>query len=46
MVKDKAGRAGYRAGAIVPGFYHRYNTVLKRVAGNESWARMTLVELK
>lgn len=46
VVKDRAGRAGYRAGVIVSGFYHRYNAVLKRVAGNKSRARMTLVELE
>ncbi len=29
-----------------PGFYHRYNAVLKRMTGNKSWAQITLVELK
>ena len=45
-VEDEAGRAGYRAGVAGPGLYHRYNAVLKRIAGNKSRARMTLAELE
>ena len=29
-----------------PGLYHRYNAVLKRVAGNKTRAQMTLAELE
>ena len=46
VVKDRAGRVGYRADVTVSGFYHRYNAGLKRVAGNKSQARMTPTELK
>lgn len=46
VVKDRAGRAGYRADVTVSGFYHRYNAVLKRITGNKSQARMTPAELK
>jgi hypothetical protein len=35
-VEDEAGRAGLRGGVAGPGLYHRYNAVLKRVAGGKS----------
>ena len=44
-VEDEAGRSGLRAVAG-PGLYHRYNAVLKRVAGNKTRAQMTLSELE
>ena len=45
-VEDEAGRAGLRGGVAGPGLYHRYNAVLKRVAGNKTRAQMTLSELE
>lgn len=45
-VEDEAGRAGLRGGVAGPGLYHRYNVVLKRVAGNKTRAQMTLSELE
>ena len=45
-VEDGDGRAGLRGGLAGPGLYHRYNAVLKRVAGNKSRASMTLAELE
>src|SRR4051794_2560436 len=45
-VEDEAGRAGLRGAVTGPGLYHRYNAVLKRVAGNKSRAQMTLPELE
>ena len=45
-VEDEAGRAGLQSGVAGPGLYHRYNAVLKRVAGGKSRARMTLSELE
>ena len=45
-VEDEAGRAGLRGGVAGPGLYHRYNAVLKRVAGNKTRAQMTLAELE
>jgi hypothetical protein len=45
-VEDEAGRAGLRGAVSGPGLYHRYNAVLKRVAGNKSRAQMTLPELE
>jgi len=45
-VEDEAGRAGLRGGVAGPGLYHRYNAVLKRVAGGKSRAQMTLSELE
>jgi hypothetical protein len=45
-VEDEAGRAGLRGGIVGAGLYHRYNAVLKRVAGNKSRAQMTLPELE
>lgn len=46
-VEDEAGRAGLRGGIAGPGLYHRYNAVLKRVAGSgKSRAQMTLSELE
>ncbi len=46
-VEDEAGRAGLRSGIAGPGLYHRYNAVLKRVAGSgKSRAQMTLSELE
>ena len=34
-VEDEAGRAGFRGGTSGPGLYHRYNAVLKRIAGRQ-----------
>jgi hypothetical protein len=45
-VEDQAGRSGLRGGVAGPGLYHRYNAVLKRVAGNKTRAQMTLAELE
>ncbi len=46
-VEDEAGRAGLRGGVAGAGLYHRYNAVLKRVAGaDKSRAQMTLSELE
>jgi superfamily II DNA or RNA helicase len=45
-VEDEAGRSGLRGGVAGPGLYHRYNAVLKRVAGGKSRADMTLSELE
>ncbi len=45
-VEDEAGRAGFRGGTSGPGLYHRYNAVLKRIAGGKSRAQMTLSELE
>ena len=44
-MEDEAGRSGLR-GVAGPGLYHRYNAVLKRVAGGKSRAQMTLSELE
>jgi superfamily II DNA or RNA helicase len=45
-VEDEAGAAGLHRGVAGPGLYHRYNAVLKRVAGDKSRAAMTLAELE
>src|SRR3954471_17920641 len=45
-VEDEAGRSGLRSDMAGPGFYHRYNAVLKRVMGGKSRAQMTLSELE
>ena len=45
-VEDEAGRAGLRGGVSGAGLYHRYNAVLKRIAGNKSRAAMQLAELE
>jgi superfamily II DNA or RNA helicase len=45
-VEDEAGGAGLHWGVSSPGLYHRYNAVLKRVAGDKSRAAMTLAELE
>jgi superfamily II DNA or RNA helicase len=45
-VEDEAGAAGLHKGVAGPGLYHRYNAVLKRVAGDKSRAAMTLAELE
>jgi len=45
-VEDQAGRAGLSGSLAGPGLYHRYNAVLKRVAGNKTRAQMTLSELE
>ena len=45
-VEDEAGHAGLRGGVAGPGLYHRYNAVLKRVAGGKSRAQMMLSELE
>src|SRR3954453_15113109 len=37
---------GRKARVAGPGLYHRYNAVLKRVAGDKSRAQMTLSELE
>ncbi len=45
-VEDEAGMAGLRGGVAGAGLYHRYNAVLKRVAGNKTRSQMTLAELE
>ncbi|WP_076956075.1 DEAD/DEAH box helicase [Teichococcus deserti] len=45
-VEDEAGAIGHHKGVMGPGLYHRYNAVLKRVAGDKSRAAMTLAELE
>jgi superfamily II DNA or RNA helicase len=45
-VEDQAGQAGLSGGLAGPSLYHRYNAVLKRVAGNKTRAQMTLSELE
>jgi superfamily II DNA or RNA helicase len=45
-IEDEAGAVGLHKGVVGPGLYHRYNAVLKRVAGDKSRAAMTLAELE